>query len=266
MAGLWEAYTASTTGQKLVISIILMEEGEQRQVVRPGQDYTDSNTIAQEISRHQGLNWQQFTFTTLVLDGGIMQFKLEESVGPVNVYTDDITSTLWLLGNNTLIVEGVMQDVLAYLGPKWDLGYAEISKEGVQFEAYISSYTITITPMEEGYIKQWQLMGMEKIPRQQELDLQCVVTRSVKTFNERISQGQDRVTVPSEKVVKVKAYSMADPGWKPPDKNTFRMSTLATGPTLRQGQEGGATKHEEQELSKSNQEGGGTWSTEEEQD
>ena len=113
-------------------------------------------------------------------------------------------------------LEGVMQDVLAYLGPKWDLGYAEISKEGVQFEAYISSYTITITPMEEGYIKQWQLMGMEKITRQQELDLQCVVTRSVKTFNERISQGQDSVTVPSEKVVK--AYSMADPGWKPPDK------------------------------------------------
>ena len=184
MAGLWEAYTASTTGQKLVIGIILMEEGEQRQVVRPGQDYTDSNTIAQEISRHQGLNWQQFTFTTLVLDGGIVQFKLEESVGPVNVYTDDITSTLWLLGNNTLMVEGVMQDVLAYLGPKWDLGYAEISKEGVQFEAYISSYTIIITPMEEGYIKQWQLMGMEKITRQQELDLQCVVTRSVKTFRE----------------------------------------------------------------------------------
>ena len=44
------------------------------------------------------------------------------------------------------------------------------------------------------------------------------------------------------------------------------MMTPATRPAKsRQGQEGGPTQHEEHEPSKPDQEGGGTWSTEEEQ-
>ena len=76
-------------------------------------------------------------------------------------------------------------------------------------------------------------MGTE-ISRQQKLDLHRVVNGSVMTSTNRTSQGQDGVSVPSEKVGQVKAYasSMAEPGWKPPDYIMFRMMTPATGPIL----------------------------------
>ena len=118
---------------KLIRAIVPSEERdvEQRQVARSGQFYTVCNSIAQEISRHQGLNRQQFKLTPPVLEGDIVQFKLE-----------DTTGIRWQVGNNTLIMEAVMQDRLANLVPKGELGYSEISEEEEQFKAYTSSYSI----------------------------------------------------------------------------------------------------------------------------
>ena len=47
-----------------------------------------------------------------------------------------------LVGDNSLVVEGVMQDMLPFLVPKREPGHSEISKEEEQLEAYTCSYSI----------------------------------------------------------------------------------------------------------------------------
>ena len=47
-----------------------------------------------------------------------------------------------LVGDYSLVVEGVMQDMLPFLVSKREPGHSKISKEEEQFEAYTCSYSI----------------------------------------------------------------------------------------------------------------------------
>ena len=121
--------------------------------IGPVNPYTNTTTVT--------LMQEGYVEMEQVLEEDIVQFKLGELARPVKVYTDDTTGQVYfddttgimrLVGNNILIVEGVMQDMLPHLVPKWNPVHSEISKGEEQFEAFTSSYTNIF--MEEGDIKQ----------------------------------------------------------------------------------------------------------------